>query len=425
MSTTLSQKIQTLLKDDHIKEAVQLLIEVDWSERDSNWLALVEVLTQLTDEGTDRDTLLLAKKIHQEMNKGSKSTKPESIVVPVFDAIGAKPSWETHVFTTREKHEFQILESLQDLDDSSVEELEALIDAQKISELSPAFQDQIYLRVYGLYSINQYGEVAIRIMQTEAYQKWQDRYAAKSILERRSSSVNDLLAICEMFNEISVLFRKDQYSYLLEQGDRDDGFEPFLQKYVGLCRMEQTASSGDIVNFERETGKTIPLELREFYQTIGAIRSELIGESLAFFGLQNLVDLQQPKKDWATLRSLGIVDMLNFVWSNDKEEFSPEGGWLTQQQIDDLNRRYTAIAYIHVDDNSFVILYFDEKQQFGAVWYDQDDGDIFNSYLYLMLERSLAQHSLWELLNSVVFMFRVPYLEYEQLTQFCLGLRDV
>ena len=67
MSTTLSQKTQTLLKDDHIKEAVQLLIEVDWSERDSNWLALVEVLTQLTDEGTDRDTLLLAKKIHQEM----------------------------------------------------------------------------------------------------------------------------------------------------------------------------------------------------------------------------------------------------------------------------------------------------------------------------------------------------------------------
>ena len=77
--------------------------------------------------------------------------------------------------------------------------------------------------------------------------------------------------------------------------------------------------------------------------------------------------------------------MLDFVWSNSKDDFKASENSLTQQQIDFLNTHYIAIGTISVDDNTNIVVYFDENKQFGAVWYCQDDSVIFD-HLDLLLE---------------------------------------
>ncbi|SDD70768.1 SMI1 / KNR4 family (SUKH-1) [Dyadobacter soli] len=163
-----------------------------------------------------------------------------------------------------------------------------------------------------------------------------------------------------------------------------------------------TGEKGDpahLAILESKIGRPLPPDLKEFYNTVGNIKSNSLNEnnSIDFFSTSYLVEKLDDSDKWEKIVSLGLLDMIKHSWGNDREEIDE----LSANTRDQINSRYICFGWFRTDDNleSANYLYFDQDGKFGSVPYHQDDfDDLFVNYIKPMLNTSPASKSLEDLI---------------------------
>jgi len=221
--------------------------------------------------------------------------------------------------------------------------------------------------------------------------------------------VTELKKACLLENEIVLIGKRDYYAYLLENGDDSHGsFGQFIIDVGGLYRFDDTVSLTEIRSFEKKHSTSLPDDLISFYQGLGQLNGT-IDNYCCIYSLKHLEYLTSNESaKYERLNGLGLVNMLEAIWGNSKDDFTPEVSRLSSAQVDILNSSYKSIGYIPVDDNSNIAIYYDEQHKFGAVWYNQDDAIVFDDYLVPLLKGSQAKYNCCQLLSAIQAMLGMP-----------------
>ena len=325
--------------------------------------------------------------------------------------------------SSEEKREFEIIEQLDDHEEASVEDAYAYIQSLRPETLPPHLQHLCNLHLFALHADNPEEEVTAPFRESATYQTWYQRFGPELVLENSAYGFADLKAFAELANALEMVKRRDHHAYLLNQGDDEDSLSEYLAKYGAFIRFDTATTATDIARFEHENNVALPDEQKLFYAELGQLMVQFPVASQMFDVSSLQQSLNSPER-WSRLDGIGILDMLNFVWSNSHDWFSEESGNLTAGQIDDLNTRYKSLGHIRVDDNVNLVIYYDEHGRYGAVWYNQDDGDIFTLFLEKMLEQSPAHHSLSQILGTSLVLFSAPMLSQETARQLFEKLAD-
>lgn len=324
-------------------------------------------------------------------------------------------------FTEEEQSEFEIFDGLANMEDESVENIEAYIESLNVMDLSKPMQHFVNSHVRGLSNQSNVGEFVEKYTQSETYLNWHRQYAGGLVVGNREDGFEKIKAFCALHNELEVVNRKDYYAYLLQREEAEPTFIQHLARFGNLFLFDDTANNLVLQQFEKDYQVELPNELKSFYHEVG----KLDGENHLQFHIMSLTELRtglESNAEWSRLNGLGIVDMLKYAWGNGKDEFSAQSGNLTQAEIDFLNGNYKTIGFIRVDDNVIIAIYYDEYGNFGVVWYNQDDGDVFEYYLDKMLQQSPARYCLAQILSIYLFESSNPYLKFESLRDLTLDL---
>ena len=251
--------------------------------------------------------------------------------------------------------------------------------------------------------------MSTEIANSSEYQHWQALAVPQSILANSDYEVTELKKACLLENEIVLIGKRDYYAYLLENGDDSHGsFGQFLIDVGGLYRFDDTASVNEIRSFEKKHSTSLPDDLISFYQELGQLNGT-IDNYCCIYSLKHLEYLTSNESaKYERLHGLGLVNMLEAIWGNSKDDFTPEVSRLSSAQVDILNSSYKSIGYIPVDDNSNIAIYYDEQHKFGAVWYNQDDTIVFDDYLVPLLKGSQAKYNCCQLLSAIQAMLGMP-----------------
>lgn len=217
--------------------------------------------------------------------------------------------------------------------------------------------------------------------------------------------VGSIQALVETFNAPEIARRREYYDYLLSKGDSEETFEEHLAKYSQIIRVGETTSDAELAALEAALGRPLPDDLREFYKTVGQLRSTM-GPIEVPSARELLRRLALPE-EWSghRIRSLGLVDMIVHCWGGDRWEFRPESGLIKAEEIERLNARYAVFGWLNSDPGleGHHYLYFDEAGRFGTVFFHQEDFDRFYAEsLGPMQERSPAKETLSELLVRAI-----------------------
>nr|WP_295925006.1 SMI1/KNR4 family protein [uncultured Dyadobacter sp.] len=173
--------------------------------------------------------------------------------------------------------------------------------------------------------------------------------------------------------------------------------EPFSKLYT--LTTGQISSAESISQLEARAQVVLPKDLKDFYQTIGSIKSDSLNEnnSIDLFSINYLLEKLDETDNWSKMRSMGILDMILFNWGNDRDEILE----LSSKMTEYLNSQYIAFGWFSTDDNleSATYLYFDSNGLFGSIPYHQDDfDDLFTNYLRPMMKQSPATQTFEELI---------------------------
>jgi len=190
--------------------------------------------------------------------------------------------------------------------------------------------------------------------------------------------ISFLRAVAESVNSLELTTLNERYSYLLKNSDRSNTQEEFVTRHASLARFTQPASEEELLRLQSICPIPVPLELLEFYREVGGFRG---GDRLQSATLHSPIELlravTQPSGPWELLRSMGLANMVQWSWGNDRFEFDPESvGGLTQAHVDILNSNYAIFGWREMEDGeAYEYLYFDRVGQFGRLFYHQDNFD--------------------------------------------------
>lgn len=195
----------------------------------------------------------------------------------------------------------------------------------------------------------------------------------------------------EKDNALEMEQRLEYYRYLVETQGETQSFEEFAKIYGGLGAFGSPVADAVIEDF----GPAIPFpgDLVTFYRTHGSLRGLERQLYVTIFDLDTLNQNRTETYNKPLFRSLGLVDMIEYLWG-DRDQITPASGrsMFTPQQIDHLNQTYQVIGY-WVDANETTealhLLYYDSTGQFGIAYVHQDEWAIAH-----LLETSRAQYSL-------------------------------
>ncbi len=415
MESELRQKVSALADIEDIEGMTRLLCE--WPDKTLEWLIYVDV--RISAPSTTKEQKLLLKQVKAE----ALALQPELAEQGLEELIETAPnkqstSQEAHqdfVFTDEDRENFEVVDTLEDFEPWDADEITDYITSLKYGKLNETLQYLVNQYAYGLMANGHKNKTLKRVTEQNSYQEWFKSYAPERVLTNYEFDVKDLMRLATLDNQVELISKKDYYAYLLERGDEDLGsFDDFLQEVGGLNNFTAVASTDQLEQFERKFGVKLPEELKDFYHRAGSL-SGTASKPCGIFSVSELeYHLDPSRKRYEHLKSMGLISMLEFVWGNSKDDFSPARGSLTQDQVNYLNQHYSAIGYIPFDDNVNVVIYFDREQRFGAVWYNQDDGVVYDDYLYSLLKKSQAQFGLCQLLAVIPFVATNPLFEDEQ-----------
>lgn len=193
-----------------------------------------------------------------------------------------------------------------------------------------------------------------------------------------------------MFNRIQQ--KLNEYNTLvLEAG------KPYASLFA--LTTGEKSDPADVAVLESKIGRPLPLDLKDFYNSVGNIKSNSLNEnnSIDIFSTGYLSEKLESSDKWEKILSMGLLDMIKHSWGNDRYEIDKLAADLRNQ----INSQYTCFGWFRTDDNleSASYLYFDRSGNFGSVPYHQDDfDDLLTHYIGPMLKTSLACHSFEDLI---------------------------
>lgn len=169
-----------------------------------------------------------------------------------------------------------------------------------------------------------------------------------------------------------------------------------------------------IVQFESLVGMQFPNELKTFYKTFGGLTNQDNNESYCFeifSPSQHFEFIKNGSKD----NNYGIIDMFLYSWGYDRYEFEDET-LITPEDIKTLNQQYKCFGWYRTDTilESAYYLYFDEKGNFGVVFYDQDLFGKLQQELKKMLAGKAANFTLEHLLTDALAETKRAMIEWNE-----------
>ena len=425
----LEQLVIEYASKDDIEPLHELLI--NWPENSLQWLIYVESRmmapsTSKSDRerlGEVREKALLepelikacedyVKQINAENEESIKKTKKQR---KPFD------------LSEEEKQQYEILESLEEIChkidyDLSEDEFDKFFTSIDLENQNPVIQHQAHKIIYNQLFAGNETNFLKEYSKTSIYQNWVNKFGINETLNRDISSLNILKDFCELEYQSELISRKGYYDYLLlqheedeedygddyEDDDLEDSFEEFFEGYgrhYQFCK--EVATQKEIQNFEQLSSVKLPSELQQFYETLGC-----------FYGNVHLqtniwsIDTMIKKASYeANEQGIGLADAITSY-------AGPE--CLNKEDILILNREYTAIGYVAINDdfNTMLIPYFDKNEKFDIVVFDIKSVDSsYNLFIKPILEKSCARLSFFKLLTAIILPLSTSYFgdhyEYE------------
>jgi hypothetical protein len=191
------------------------------------------------------------------------------------------------------------------------------------------------------------------------------------------------------------------------------GIFPDMADYNKLIDLPK-ANDENIKKLESLQSTDMPSELESFYKTFGGLVNKENDESYCF----NLPTIEQliakiESSDGNKIKSLGLIDMVNNSWGNNRAEFN-DGKHLTSEQVKFLNENYKCIGWYRDDTilESAYYIYYDKKGAFGEVFYDQDDFESFKKELTHLINGNNEQKSFEQILIKALEQTRLTMIDW-------------
>ena len=429
MNSRLAQKVREFAENDDVSGLTDLLS--NWPEHDKEWLLYVDariVAPSSTAEQTQRlkaireNALKLNPQLEEQLYSrpsaedevAKKSTAAQQNKEPT-----AASSTDNFVFSDEDKARFQIIDTIEAFEDWQIDEIDVFLNSLDYLQLNEAVQHVVNQTVYGLLRSGEEASSAQKIAESSEYQAWYSSFAPESVLDNKDFGLNELLRFNTLNRDVGTIRQKDYYAYLLQRGNKNlGGFDHYLDGFSRRNKFSAKLDESKITQFESDYNIELPEQLKELYLAVNPKQD---------FAIPSLLELEhslsKERKNYEHLKGLGVIYWLSFVWGNDKDDFTAEGGSLNQSQIDFLNKNYTGVGSLHVDDNTNIVLYCDSNGLFGAVWYCQDDSVVLVDYLDIMLEKTQAQFNIYQLLTAIPFVLENAFFENEEQQKFIANIR--
>ncbi|WP_431261050.1 hypothetical protein ACQ86G_13635 [Roseateles chitinivorans] len=212
-------------------------------------------------------------------------------------------------------------------------------------------------------------------------------------------------------NQRERAFREKYHAYLVEQKGHKGSLEEHLRLYASLGGFGQPLSADLIERFQPAI--PFPAELVEFYREHGSLNG---GNRLSRWTLLDLAEMERARASdypYRQFHSLGLADMINYVWGNDRPEVDLDSGdaIFSREQLDHLNQNYQVVGFwtdIDAGDEAHYYIYYDRSGRFGLAYLHQDEWDIFD-----LLEESGARYSWDEVIVASLAKIEGPEDESE------------
>lgn len=435
MNSKLTEKVNELANNNEVEALNKLLCE--WPEKTAEWFLYLSM--RISAPSTSSEQLQELKRVRDK----AIASNPELLEDEYFngDAIAQETdvsdaettnvssenkseAKEEFKFSEQEQMYSQIIETLEEFDECELEEIDTYLGTLDYANLGYALQHLVNQYVYAFLTWEGSTPMSDVISKAPEYQAWAAIFTPESILNNPNFSIDDVLRYGFLRSQIGLIKSKGYYAYLVASGDEDlKGFEHHQNQFSSTSSSSSSTSASDvekkeeIEKFEKKYAVKFPAQLTALHQH----EQEFDISSLSSLEYH----LSDERLEYEHRKGMGIIDAIRFIWSNDKSDFTVEGGVFTQAQIDSLNQQYTFVRTFTVDEETYVILYFDENGHFGAVWYNQDAVRLFDHYLDLMLEQSLAQHSLYQLLVTLPMIIDNPLFDDEDKEELIRDLRKL
>ncbi|WP_160112091.1 SMI1/KNR4 family protein [Aquimarina sp. AU58] len=292
--------------------------------------------------------------------------------------------------------EKSFLEAKEMIDDwENAEEMTVVMENFKKCSQAVNLDYYFYSALYSFYIDGHSNAYLDKQIQSKEYMIWYEHNTTMKLLNEGKLKMATLQAelirtFVERYNRLGYIERKDYYSHLVEEGENEENFDTHLEKYGGYSMLEENtqATTSQIEYLEKLAGVKFPNELKDFYRTIGSLSGM---EDIFAIPSVNKLLTNLKRTDESKLCGLGVKDIILYYW----------GGFntiLSQDDIDLLNKQYISFGYLQENDSSVYILYFDQQERFGVLYYDQNHPHILEKSLISMLKNSIARKSLSEIL---------------------------
>lgn len=194
-------------------------------------------------------------------------------------------------------------------------------------------------------------------------------------------------------NAAELVERKEYYDYLVEDEGLDESFEEWNSDMSVVSINDDQATPDEIAKLAEMSQREFPQQLVDFWQEVGKFGGEAhMGEIIIDLpSTKNfLYNFSDESPRYEKLIGLGLINMMNLVWGNNKSFLNMEPGHLvkngdgshsTQEELVAVNSQFTCFGSI--TDGScegHLFLHYqqqgDENEQlgkFGASYWHQDD----------------------------------------------------
>ena len=201
-------------------------------------------------------------------------------------------------------------------------------------------------------------------------------------LENTSEFINKWI---ENNNSESLKAQKEYYTELATDDDEIEPFETWRHS-AGTFQPNPLASAKDIVALESAAKCSFPTTLSQYLQNKGGFAGETVRQDLTIKinrPDELLKSFTEEAPRYERLSSLGLIDMMNWVWGNDKSFLildecqgidNRDGTYTDRETLAGINNEFTCYGVL-MDGGceSHLFLHFDSQGKYGATYWHQDE----------------------------------------------------
>ena len=192
-------------------------------------------------------------------------------------------------------------------------------------------------------------------------------------------TIERLATLIDEVNTLEIKERTAYYHYLVKEKNKKGSLQEHIAEYASLAAFGQPVSE-EIIR-RANPPHPFPSGLIEFYKTKGAFYGGSSLADLEIYSLDDLLKQKDTKYNYQKFYSLGLADMINYIWGNSRDELDPtnKDAMFSKAQIDYLNNNYTVIGSWtdpHRGEEAHYYIYYDKYGRFDILHVDQDEWDI-------------------------------------------------